>query len=309
LAEVTTTAPATLSSHRAGMLYSFAAYASWGLFPLYFKAVHVRPLEFLGHRIVWSVLLLYALLAVKQRWTWLGEARRSRALLLGFAASSACLSINWFIYIYAVTTDRVVDASLGYFINPLVSVLLGVVVLKERLRRLQWVAVALATAGVLWLTLLVGELPWIGLSLAFSFGTYGLLRKTAKLGALEGLTLETTLLAPLAALYLGWLVVQGQSGFIAGSAADRVLLLMSGPLTAGPLLLFAAGARRIPLSLMGLLQYVAPTGQLLLGVLVWHEPFGHERVLGFALIWFGLAVYSAESLWTSRALRWAKRSH
>jgi chloramphenicol-sensitive protein RarD len=202
----------------------------------------------------------------------------------------------------------VVDASLGYFINPLVSVLLGVVVLKERLRRLQWAAIALAAAGVIWLTVLVGELPWIGLSLAASFGTYGLLRKTAKLGAMEGLTLETTLLFPLAALYLGWLLVQGQSGFVTGSALDRILLLMSGPLTTGPLILFAAGARRIPLSLMGLLQYVAPSTQLLLAVLLWHEPFGHEKAFGFALIWLGLAVYSAESLWTAQVLRLAKRA-
>jgi len=290
------------------MLYSFAAYASWGLFPLYFKAVPVRPLEFLVHRIVWSVLLLYGVLAVRKRWSWVDQVRRSRALALGFAASAACLSVNWFIYIYAVTTGRVVDASLGYFINPLVSVLLGVVVLKERLRRLQWAAIALAAAGVIWLTVLVGELPWIGLSLAASFGTYGLLRKTAKLGAMEGLTLETTLLFPLAALYLGWLLVQGQSGFVTGSALDRILLLMSGPLTTGPLILFAAGARRIPLSLMGLLQYVAPSTQLLLAVLLWHEPFGHEKAFGFALIWLGLAVYSAESLWTAQVLRLAKRA-
>jgi chloramphenicol-sensitive protein RarD len=290
------------------MLYSFTAYASWGLFPLYFKAVPVRPLEFLVHRIVWSVLLLYAVLAVRKRWAWLAEVRQSRSLALGFAASAACLSVNWFIYIYAVTTGRVVDASLGYFINPLVSVLLGVVVLKERLRRVQWAAVGLAAAGVIWLTLQVGELPWIGLSLAVSFGTYGLLRKTAKLGAMEGLALETTLLFPLAALYLGWLVVQGQSGFVTGSGVDRTLLLMAAPLTTGPLILFAAGARRIPLSLMGLLQYVAPTTQLLLGVLLFHEPFGHEKVLGFALIWLGLAVYSAEGLWTAQVLRWAKRA-
>lgn len=293
------------ATERAGIIYSFTAYALWGLFPIYFKALSVRPLEFVVHRIVWSALLLYGVLAARRRWAWLRELR-SRSVLLGFAASAACLSLNWFIYIYAVSTNRVVDGSLGYFINPLVSVLLGVVVLKERLRRAQWVAVALAGAGVLWLTLLLGELPWIGLSLAVSFGFYGLLRKTASLGALEGLALETTLLFPFSALYFGWLVLQGRADFVAVSAFEQVLILMSGPLTTVPLLLFAAGARRIPLSLLGLLQYVAPTAQLLLGVFLWHEPFGRERALGFFLIWLGLAIYSAEGLWSARRLRFSK---
>jgi chloramphenicol-sensitive protein RarD len=282
---------------RSGIVYSIAAYGLWGLFPLYFKALDVTPLEFLLHRVLWSALLLSGVLTAQRRWSWLWEMLRQRGVLLGSFVSASLLTVNWFIYIWAVTSHRVLDASLGYFINPLFSVVLGVILLKERLRALQWLAIALAALGVLWLTLQLGELPWVGLALAASFGGYGILRKTAALGAFEGLLVETLLLLPFALVALAVLVQAGRSGFLNGGASDRALLIFAGPLTVLPLVLFAAGARRIPLSLLGVLQYLAPTEQLLLGVLLWHEPFGTTKVVGYACIWLALVVYAGEGGW------------
>jgi chloramphenicol-sensitive protein RarD len=285
---------------RSGILYSVAAYAMWGLFPLYFKALAVTPLEFLLHRVLWSAALLSGVLTFERRWVWLRDMVRRRSVLLASLASASLLTVNWFVYIWAVTSNRVLDASLGYFINPLFSVVLGVLVLSERLRPLQWLAVATAALGVLWLTLQFGEPPWIGLMLAASFGSYGIMRKTAALGAFEGLLVETLLLLPLAVLGLGLLVLSGKSGFVNGGAWDKALLIFAGPLTVTPLVMFAAGARRIPLSLLGLLQYIAPTEQLLLGVLLWHEPFGTTKFVGYACIWLALLVYAVDGIWTAR---------
>jgi chloramphenicol-sensitive protein RarD len=283
------------------VLFSLSAYTLWGLFPLYLHLVRdVSPFEFLMHRMVWSVLLLFAILAVRKQWAWLGVALRSRALLGRFVASALTLSMNWFVYVWAADVGRVVDASLGYFITPLVSVALGAMFLKERMRRLQVLAVALALLGVVWLVIQLGQIPWIGLALAASFGTYGLLRKTATLGALEGLALETLLLSPFAAVALSWMAAHGHSRFVSGGAATKALVLMAGPVTTIPLLLFAAGARRIPLSLVGLLPYVGPTLQLLAGVLVLGETFGRTKLFGYALIWIGFAVASADGLWSAR---------
>ncbi|MBE9608624.1 EamA family transporter RarD [Chitinilyticum piscinae] len=283
-----------------GILYATGAYLIWGLLPLYLKSLHGLPaMEILLHRMVWSLVFLGAILLLRRQWQWLQQLRNPR-LLAGFALSALLLSVNWFIYIWAVQAGRVVDASLGYFINPLVNVLLGVLVLHERLRRGQWLAIALAAAGVLWLTVSIGQLPWIALILALTFGTYGLLRKTASLGALEGLALETALLFPLAATALALLLIQGQSGFISASPRIQLLALLAGPVTAIPLLLFAAGARRITLTQLGLLQYIGPTVQLLLGVLVWHEPFGAAKAAGFALIWGALLLFTFESVWQQR---------
>jgi chloramphenicol-sensitive protein RarD len=226
-------------------------------------------------------------------------------VLGAFAASAFLLSANWGIYIWAVNTDRVVDASLGYFMNPLVNVLLGYLLLKERMRPPQWLAVALAVAGVAWLTWQAGHPPWIAIGLGLTFGVYGLLRKIAPLGALEGLALETIVLAPFAAVALAWFAAQGGTSFGAVAASTRWLLGLSGPITAIPLLLFAAAARRLPLSLLGLMQYLVPSMQLLLGVLLYREPFGMARLIGFALIWGGLALYSAEGAMRS----WRERSH
>jgi chloramphenicol-sensitive protein RarD len=287
-----------------GIAYASAAYLLWGVFPIYFKALQaVAPLEILGHRIVWSLAVCAALLLALRRGQWLADLRRQPRVLLWFVASSMLVAVNWFVYIWAVNAGRVVDASLGYFINPLVNVLIGAVFLHERLRGMQWVAVAVAAIGVSWLTWQAGAVPWIGLVLALSFGLYGLLRKTAALGAVEGLTLETLLLAPIAAAYLGWLMLGGHSGFVQGDTTTRLLLAAAGPITAVPLLLFAAGARRIPFSTLGLLQYLGPTLQLLIGVWLYDEPFA-ERAPGYVLIWIALAVFSVEGVvqgWRARA--------
>lgn len=281
-----------------GILYALLAYVIWGLLPLYIKSLPgIAPLEILLHRMVWSLVFLGLILTWRHQWAWLGRVLKDRRLLLSFTASAALLCGNWFLYIWAVSANRVVDASLGYFINPLFSVLLGVVFLHERLRLVQWLSIAVAAAGVAWLTVAAGQLPWIALGLAASFGGYGLLRKTGALGALEGLSLETLLLFPLAAAALAWLFATGQDSFTHAAPGTQWLLLLAGPVTAVPLLFFAAGARRIPLSLLGLLQYTGPTLQLLLGVWLWNEPFPVQKQVGYALIWLSLALYAAEGLW------------
>ncbi len=298
--------PAPAHAHaRTGMLYAALAYIAWGLFPLYFKRLSdVNALEVIAHRTVWSLVFVAVILAVLRRWTWLGPVLRSSRLLATCAVSALLLSSNWLVYVWAVQHGHVVEASLGYFINPLVNVMLGFVFLRERLRPVQWVAIGLAAAGVIWLTVTAGRPPWIALVLALSFGVYGLMRKTAHLGALEGLTLETLILSPFAAGALIWWTVQGSSAFALASAGDGGghlgWLLLAGPLTAIPLLLFAAGARRITLTTLGLVQYLSPTIQFLLGVWLYHEPLAGARLVGFVLIWSALAVYSAESLWRSR---------
>jgi chloramphenicol-sensitive protein RarD len=285
-----------------GVLSAFFAYVLWGLFPIYFKALQgIAPTEVLAHRVLWSLVLLVIALAWRRQWTWLGAVFRQPRVLAGFAASALLLSLNWGIYIWAVGGGRVIDASLGYFINPLVNILLGFLLLRERLRPLQWIAVALAAAGVAWLTWQTGHPPWIGLTLGVTFGIYGLLRKTAALGALEGLSLETLMLLPLALGYLAFLAWSGRNGFIDAGPATKWLLAAAGPITAVPLLLFATSARRISLSLLGLLQYMSPTIQLLLGVWLYHEPFGGARLAGFAMIWAALALYTSEGLWRSWA--------
>ena len=287
-----------------GMLYAAAAYAAWGLFPLYFKSLQaIPPAQILLHRMVWSLAFVIVVLAWRRHWRWLRGALSTPKVVAGFTASALLLSANWFTYIWAVNSGRVVDASLGYFINPLVSVLLGFALLRERLRPLQWSAVGLATCGVVWLTWQNGQLPWVALTLALSFGLYGLMRKIAPLGALEGLTLETLLLFPLALGALVVLSVEHRNSFSGAPLTQQLLMAAAGPVTAVPLLLFAAGARRIPLSMLGLLQYIAPTLQLLLGVLVYGEPFSADRAVGFILIWSALAVYSLEGLWRNWAAR------
>jgi chloramphenicol-sensitive protein RarD len=217
--------------------------------------------------------------------------------IASFAASALLLSANWLLYIWAVNSGHVIEGSLGYFINPLVNVMLGYLVLKERLRPVQWLAIGIAASGVLWLTWQAGRMPWIALLLAGSFGAYGLLRKTAKLGALEGLSFETMLLFPFAAAYLGWLSLHGANGFEQAGDSTRWLLAAAGPITAIPLLLFADGARKIPLSVLGLLQYIGPSIQLTLGIVLFKEEFTAARLVGFALIWSALALYAAEGLW------------
>jgi chloramphenicol-sensitive protein RarD len=284
-----------------GVVYALLAFFIWGLFPVYFKALHSIPsLEILAHRMAWSMLFLFIVLSVRMQWRWLGPVLRDRRLLARFAGSATLLSGNWGIYIWAVNSGHIVEASLGYFVTPLISVLFGLALLGERMRPLQWVAVAIACAGVLYLSWENGRPPWISIALALTFGGYGLLRKTAKLGALEGLALETMLLLPVALLYLAAVSLHGDSGFAAASLGVKILVVLAGPITAIPLLLFAAAARRIPLSMLGLIQYVTPMLQLLIGVVIYREPFGGPQLLGYGAIWIALAVYSLEGIARAR---------
>ncbi|GAP35658.1 protein rarD [Piscinibacter sakaiensis] len=283
------------------MWYASAAYVCWGLFPLYFRALADVPAsEVLVHRIVWSLVFVALLLGLRRQWRWLGEALRQPRLVGSVAVSALLLSTNWLTYIWAITHGQIVEASLGYFITPLVNVGLGVAVLRERPRAMQWAALALASAGVAGLTLATGRLPWIALVLAASFGLYGLMRKTAPLGALEGLALETLLLAPFALGTAALWMLQGTSHFPAPTLATNLWLIGVGPVTAVPLLLFAAGARRVTMTTLGLLQYIGPSLQLLVGVGLLGERFGAERLPGFVLIWLALATYSVDGLRQAR---------
>lgn len=285
-----------------GLLFCVLAFSIWGLFPLYFRMVaDVSALELVLHRYVWSLVFLLGVLAVLRRWTWLRAAAASPRTLLTFVATASLLIVNWFLYVYTVQSGHVIEASLGYFINPLLNVMLGVLVLHERLRRVQWAAVALAALGVAWLTWQTGRLPWLALLLAGTFGIYGLLRKRAALGALEGLVLENLVVAPIVVPALVWWTASGSGALARGDPGLTFWLLLAGPLTALPLLFFAAGARLLPLATVGLVQYVSPTLQLLLGIWVFHEPFDADRLVGFACIWAGLALYSADALGFGRA--------
>jgi len=285
-----------------GVLFAALAFAWWGLFPLYFRIVPgINPGEVLAHRIVWCLLLMLALLAWRRQWAWLGPVLRQKKVLAAFVASALLLSSNWLTYIWSVNNGHVIDASLGYFITPLVNVLLGYTLLHERPRRAQWIALAFAALGVVWLTVQTGRLPWIALVLAATFGCYGLLRKVAVLGAVEGLTLETMLLAPLACAAIVIWSLQGHSTFPASDTLTNLWLIALGPITAVPLLLFAAGARRISMTTLGLLQYIGPSIQFVLGVWVFHEPFTPARMAGFALIWLALIVYSADGWRVTRS--------
>jgi len=280
-----------------GILSAALAFLCWGLFPLYFHALgEVPPLQILANRMLWSLAFLMTVLALRRQWSWLGQVRQPR-IFWSFAASAVLLAGNWLLYIWAVNNGHVIEASLGYFITPLVNIMFGFLLLKERLRPLQWFVIGIAALGVAWLTWQSGSAPWIALGLAATFGGYGLLRKTAALGALEGLSFETMVLFPVAAIYVAWLTMHGQNAFVnTPSDTTRWLLVASGPITAIPLLLFANGARQIPLSILGLLQYLGPTIQFLLGVLLFKEAFTGERLVGFALIWVAVALFAGEGL-------------
>jgi chloramphenicol-sensitive protein RarD len=245
----------------------------------------------------WSLLFLVGLLAYKRHWGWIKTAVRDRKILLTFLVTAILLSINWGTYIWGVNAGYIIETSLGYFINPLVNVLLGVVLLKETLRRWQLVAVLVALSGVLYLTFSYGALPWIALTLAFSFGFYGLLRKTASLGSLEGLSMETGILFLPALAYLIYLQFNGTAAFGRIDLQTTLLLAFAGVATAVPLLFFASGALQITLVTLGILQYVAPTIQFLLGVLVYHEPFDERGFVGYGLVWLALLIYSGDAIW------------
>ena len=280
-----------------GLFYAFGAFTIWGLFPLYFVLIRqVAPFEVVLQRSLWSLVFLGLLLTGLKRWSWLKQVLAEPRKLPLFAFSALLLACNWLVYVYAIQSQQVVEASLGYFINPLVNVLLGVLVLREKLSRVKWVAVALAAAGVAWLTWHLGRLPWIALVLACSFGVYGLVRKTSSLGALEGLAMETLLLSPLVLPVLLWWTATHDGAWAQGDLGTSAWLALSGPLSALPLLLFAMAARRLPLATVGLVQYLSPSIQLLLGIWVFHEPFSTARLVGFGCIWAALALVSAEAL-------------
>ncbi|MDH5208821.1 MAG: EamA family transporter RarD [Burkholderiaceae bacterium] len=291
-----------------GVVFALTAYLLWGVFPLYFKQVQsVAPLEVLANRMLWSLVFVAGLLTILRGTRWLRSLLRNRPPIGLFAMSATAVSINWLIYIWAVNSGHIVDASLGYFINPLLNVLIGALFLHERLRPAHWVAVSLAALAVGWLTWSAGRLPWIGLTLAASFAAYGLLRKRAPLGAIEGLAVETALLAPLAIAYLLWLTIHHESAMVAALSDGRpalvVWLLLAGPITAVPLLFFAAGARRIPFATLGILQYVGPSLQLLIGVKLYGEPFDTDRLIAYGAIWVALAIFSIDGLLQWRSSR------
>ena len=281
-----------------GILLAVGAYGLWGLFPIYWKQLQQVPApEIIGHRIVWSLVFVLGVIVFSRRFRKTVQTFRSRKVVLVYALSAAVLTVNWTTYVWGVNAGYVVEASLGYFINPLVSVLLGVIFFRERLRALQWAAIGLAAVGVGYLTVRYGSLPWIALVLAFSFGTYGLIKKSAPLEALEGQTLEVALLTLPAILFLGYLEWKG-TGTFGHSGFSSILLALGGVVTATPLLMFAGAARRIPLSMVGLLQYIAPTLQFSIGVWVYGEEFSTVRLTGFCFIWSALALYTLEGLYT-----------
>jgi chloramphenicol-sensitive protein RarD len=283
-------------SSRSGLAYGLAAYGLWGLVPLYFKAIaRVPPLEVLAHRVVWSVLVLGCLISWGRRWRELARCLRSRAVMPWLMSSTLLIALNWFTFIYGVSTNQILQTSLGYFMTPLVNVLLGQFVLRERLRGGQWCAVALAAVGVLILGLWADTLPWIALTLAASFGLYGLLRKAVAVDGPIGLSVETLLLLPFA---LAFLVYRAGTGELAWGALDRTtdgLLLLSGPVTTIPLLFFVQAARRLPLATLGFLQYLAPTLAFIIATVVYGEPFTRVQLSSFACIWTALVLYSVDS--------------
>jgi chloramphenicol-sensitive protein RarD len=286
------TTPA-LRDTRTGTAYGVAAYALWGLFPLFWPLLEpATPVEVLAHRVLWSLLLLAVVLQVTRGFAAVRAVQRPQVARLSLAA--VLLAANWGTYIYGVNSGQVVETSLGYFINPLVSVALGVVVLGERLRSAQKAAVAVAAVAVVVLTVENGRPPWIAIVLAFSFGFYGLLKTQAGVGAVASLTVETAVLAPAAALYVGVLVQQGTSTFGHHGAGHALLLVTAGVVTAVPLLAFGAAATRVPLTTLGVLQYIAPSLQLVVGVLLRHEPFGPARFVGFLLVWVALTVFTVD---------------
>lgn len=280
-----------------GVLLAISAYALWGLLPLYWKLLaRIDSMEVLAHRIIWSCAFFVAYFAIRRNFSWISSVVKNRIQLATLAIISLLITANWGIYIWAVNNNHVVETSLGYFMNPLLSVLLGVFLLGERLRPWQWASACLATIGVLYLTIYYGKFPWIAVSLALTFALYGLLKKKSLLGAMQGMLLETALVALPATGFLFWLQSEGELGFTNHGSTLSGLLVASGFLTALPLLLFASAAKKIPLSTLGLLQYTAPTLQFLIGVFVFSEPFDFQRFVGFSFIWLALIIFTLEQL-------------
>jgi chloramphenicol-sensitive protein RarD len=290
-------------SGTSGVFIAASAFLIWGMFPLFWSLFpEVPSLQLLAHRVVWCAVAVWLWLLLRGDLSWILQldARKSGKLALG----GLLISLNWAVYVYAVTTGRVIDTSLGYFITPLINVALAVVVLHERLNPAQTLAIACAAAGVAWLAIRLGTLPWVALALAFSFGAYGLLRKLAPFDSVHGLAIESTVMLLPSVIYLIWCETRGQGAFLHGQWGNDLLLVAGGAVTAIPLVLFAIGAQRVSMTVLGVLQYIAPTVALSLGIVVFHEPFGGVRQIAFLCIWVGLVVFSADALWRY----WARRS-
>lgn len=284
-----------------GILNGIAAYVMWGVFPIYWKLLHEVPaLQVIGHRITWSFLLLILFILLTKQWREFRSAALNATTFGIYSVAAVLLTINWLVYVWGVNAGFIVETSLGYFINPLISVLLGVIFLHERLRPAQWIPVALATAGVAYLTVAYGRLPWIALLLAFSFGFYGFVKKLAPLGSLYGLTLETGIAFPVALVYLYFIGFNNMGAFLQTGAQVDLLLIGAGIVTTIPLLMFASAARQIPLTLVGLLQYIAPSMQFLIGVFLYKEPFDHAHLIGFGIVWAALVLFWVENFLAHR---------
>jgi len=282
-----------------GLWYALGAYVFWGLFPIYWKWLQaVDAVQLIGHRIGWSFLILIIFIAATRQFKTFRQVAFNPRVFLIYSVAAILIGINWLVYVWAVNASFIVETSLGYFINPLLSVLMGVIFLRERLRTFQWIPLALAASGVIYLAVAYGRVPWIALTLAFSFGTYGLVKKLAPLGSLYGLTLETGILFIPAVLYLIYADASGTGAFLHSNLTTTLLLIGAGVVTTIPLLMFASAAQRLPLSMVGIMQYIAPTLQFLLGVLVYQEPFDQIHLIGFGIVWVALILFAAENFWS-----------
>ena len=285
-----------------GILYALGAYLAWGFFPIYWKWLdNVPAIQLFGHRILWSFILLAVILFISRRWSDF-RAKLSPKIVRIYLAAALLLAVNWLTYVWAINAGFIIETSLGYFINPLLSVLLGVLFFRERLRPLQWIPILLAAAGVIYLTVSYGSLPWIALTLAVTWGFYGLVKKAAPLGSLYGVTLETAILFLPALTFLVFADLTGAGQFLHAGIGTDLLLAGAGLVTTIPLLMFAKAARRIPLSTIGILQYISPTIQFIIGFAVYHEPFTLARLIGFGIVWLALILFWVESHFAQRSV-------
>ncbi len=283
-----------------GILYGIGAYAIWGFFPIYWKFLHQIPAtQLIGHRITWSCIMLIIFIVCTGQWNEFRKTINTRVICI-YAIAAILIAINWLVYIWAVNANFIIETSLGYFINPLISMLLGIIFLKERLRIAQWVPVILAALGVGYLTYAYGRLPYIALTLAFSFGLYGLVKKISPLGSLYGLTIETSALFIPALAFLIFSEINSTAGFLHTGIIPDILMAGAGFITVIPLLMFASAARSIPLWIVGLLQYIAPTIQFIIGIFIYKEPFSNDQLIGFGIVWIALAIFLIESYLANR---------
>jgi chloramphenicol-sensitive protein RarD len=286
-----------MTGNNRGIVYALGAYGLWGILPIFWKVLKAVPAyELLCHRIIWTFIVMMAIIALRHGYSWLTAFATNRRALIIFCGSSVLIGLNWFVYIWAVNANYIVEASLGYFINPLVNVLLGMIFLHERLRRGQMIAILLAACGVLYLTFSHGTFPWLAILLAVSFALYALLRKTAPLNAIQGLTVEIMILIVPAAVFLWFLDANHAGSFWHNDVRIAVPLMLTGFITAVPMILFAAAARRVTMTSLGLTQYLSPTIQFFIGIYMYHEPFSHTRLVGFIIVWVALIIYSTESI-------------